>query len=160
MTSTKPNKECIGIAIGLGFMILTVLSGCVAGNYGRLQSNPEVARAFKEYQILPDHKYYYRGTFSAPIAIVGINSKYQLNLSLWVPIDTNSNNFRTLIDRVSILTDFSIAQAWGFTILDQVGNDVGVWYSPSRGATVKVDANNQIVMLSPMPTAAKGDQPD
>ena len=160
MISTKPNKESLLTAIGLCFMILILLFGCTAGNYGKLKSTPEVKREFENYQILPDHKYYYRGTYNSPIAIVGINANYQLNLSLWVPIDSKSKNFRILIDKVSILTTGSTAQPWGFTILDQNGNQVGVWYSSVRAATVKVDENNQIVALSPLPTVTAGYQRD
>jgi hypothetical protein len=160
MSSKKPNKESILTAIVLLLTILAILTGCTAGNYGRLESNKDVTRKFEDYQILPNHKYYYRGTYNSPIAIAGIDTNYQLNLSLWVPIDPKSKNFRTLIDKVSIIASGSTARAWGFNILDQAGNVVGVWYSPSRGATVKVDENNQIVMLSPMPTVARGTQRD
>ena len=158
MGSKKPNKPNMLPAIVLLLTILVLLTGCTAGNYGRLKSDPAVTQKFENYQVLPNHKYYYRGTFNSPIAIVGINTKFQLNLSLWVPIDPESDNFRTIIDRVSLITSGSTASAWGFKIYDQSGNEVGVWYSASRGASVKVDENNQIVMLSPMPTVARGHQ--
>jgi len=48
------------------FIIMFALGGCTTGNFGRLQSDREIAQAFRELKILPDHKYYYRGTFSIP----------------------------------------------------------------------------------------------
>ena len=158
MSISKLIKSDTLIVVFLLFLVMTAISGCATGNWGRLQENPDVRLKFEKYEILPDHKYYYRGTFNSPIAIVGIHTKYQLNLSLWVPIDPKSDNFRTIIDRVGIVTSGSRARAWGFNILDQNGNLVGIWYSPSRGATVQVDENNNIVQLSPMPTATHGPQ--
>ena len=89
-------------AVVLFFMFLTALGGCAMSNYGRLESNSDIRRAFETYQIMPDHSYYYRGTFSRPFVIVGINKNFELNSKLWVEIDPQSKDFRTLIDRVSL----------------------------------------------------------
>ena len=134
------------------------LCGCSLSNYGKLKSNPEVTRAFEAYQILPDHKYYYRGTSSRPIAIAGINENFKLDSKLWVEIDPKSKDFRTLIDRVSFQGLGSTTQPWGFTILDKSGNDVGVWFSAIRAAAVQIDENGQIVNLSPLRAVTVGDQ--
>ncbi len=141
----------------IGLMLIT-FCGCSLSNYGQLKSNPEVTQTFKNYKILPDTKYYYWGTFGQPVAIVGINSNYTLNSKVWVPIDPESKDFRTLINKVSLQGTGNIAHPWGFTILDNAGNDVGVWYSAIRAAAVKIDANGQIVNLSPIRTATIGDQ--
>ena len=142
----------------LFFMALIDLSGCSMSNYGKLKSNPEVTRTFEAYQILPDHKYYYRGTFSRPIAIVGINKNFVLNSKLWLEIDPKSKDFHTLIDRVSLQGLGSTTQPWGFTILDKSGNDVGVWYSAIRAAAVQIDERGLIVNLSAIRTVTVGDQ--
>jgi hypothetical protein len=145
-------------AIILFFMALTALGGCSMANYGKLKSNPDITRAFEAYQIMPDHKYYYRGTQSRPFVIVGINENYELNSKLWVAIDPQSKDFRTLIDRISLQGSGSSTQPWGFTILDNSGNAVGVWYSAIRAAAVEVNESGQIVNLSPLRTVTRGDQ--
>ena len=127
-------------------------------NYGQLKSNKEATQAFESYQILPDHKYYYRGTYSRPIAVVGIKEDYGLNSKLWVEIDPKTKDFRTLIDRVSLQGSGSTTNPWGFTILDHSGKDVGVWYSAIRAAAVEINENGQIVNLSPLRTVSKGNQ--
>ena len=137
---------------------LIALSGCAMSNYGKLQSNPDVTRAFEAYQILPGHKYYYRGTFSRPMVVVGINENYKLDSKLWVEIDPESKDFRTLIDRVSLQGSGSTTQPWGFTILDKSGNDAGVWYSAIRAAAVQIDENGLIVNLSPLRTVTVGNE--
>ena len=139
-------------------MILIALSGCAMSNYGKLKSNPEVKQSFETYQILPNHKYYFRGAKSRPTVIVGINENYELNLKLWVQIDPESEDFRIIIDRVSLQGMGTTVEPWGFNIIDHAGNYVGVWYSAIRAAAVKVNENRQIVNLSPLRTVAIGDQ--
>ena len=139
-------------------MILTAISGCTMSNYGKLKSTPEVKQSFETYQILPNHKYYFRGVKSRPTVIVGINENYELNLKLWVQIDPESEDFRRLIDIVSLQGGGTTTQPWGFRILDSAGNDVGVWYSAIRAAAVEINENGQIVNLSPLRTVAIGDQ--
>ena len=139
-------------------VVLTVLIGCSDLHYGRLASNSEVTDAFQTYQILPDHTYYYRGTFSRPFVIAGINKNFVLDLPLWVEINPNSQDFRTLIDRISLKGTGTTIQPWGFSILDKDGDYVGVWYSALSSAAVKINENGQIVNLSPVRTVAIGNQ--
>jgi hypothetical protein len=139
-------------------MVLIALGGCSMSNYGKLKSNREIAEAFTTYQILPDHKYYYWGAPNRPVAIVGINENYELNLKLWVEIDPESTNFRKTIDLVSLQGMGRTAQPWGSIILDHAGNDVGVWYSAITAAAVQVNENGQIIKLVPSRVVAIGDQ--
>ena len=158
MIILKVHMPRLFAAIILFFMALTALGGCSMANYGKLKSNPDITRAFEAYQIMPDHKYYYRGTQSRPFVIVGINENYALNSKLWVAIDPQSKDFRTLIDRISLQGSGSTTRPWGFTILDHSGSAVGVWYSAIRAAAVEVNENGQIVNLSPIRTVTRGNQ--
>jgi len=158
MVISIPNRRKIFTALTLFSMILTALSGCAISNYGQLKSNPEVKQSFESYQILPNHKYYYRGVKNRPTVIVGINENYELNLKMWVQIDPESEDFRIIIDRVSLQGIGTTAEPWGFNIIDHAGNYVGVWYSAIRAAAVKVNENRQIVNLQPSGTIAVGDQ--
>jgi hypothetical protein len=159
MTTSILNEGKLSTAIILYSIILTVLSGCSMSNYGQLKSNKEATKAFESYQILPNHKYYYRGTYSRPLAVVGIKEDYELNSNLWVEIDLKSNDFRTLIDKVSLQGSGSTTNPWGFIILDHSGRDVGVWYSAFRTAAVEIGENGRIVNLSPLTTVTTGNQP-
>jgi len=158
MTLSMLKKERLHIAIILFSITIVALSGCSTSNYGQLKSDKEVTQAFESYQILPNHKYYYRGSSSRPIAIVGIKENYQLNSNLWIEIDPKSNDFRTLIKKVSLQGSGGTTQPWGFVILDRSGRDVGVWYSAIRAAAVEINDNGQIVNLSPLSLVATGDQ--
>ena len=137
---------------------LTGFYGCTMSNYGKLKSAPEVKQSFETYQVLPNHKYYFRGVKSRPTVIVGINESYELNLKLWVPVDPNSEDFRIIIDRVSLQGMGRAVEPWGSRILDPAGNDVGVWYSALSNAAVQINENRQITNLQPSRTIAIGDQ--
>lgn len=152
------NKRRFFAAIILFSMVLIPLGGCSLSNYGKLKSNPEVKQSFETYQVLPNHKYYFRGAKSKPTVIAGINENYELNLKLWVQIDPESEDFRIIIDRVSLQGMGTPVEPWGFNIIDEAGNYVGVWYSAIRAAAVKVNENRQIVNLHPSRTLAVGDQ--
>ena len=142
----------------LWVIILAALIGCAASNYGRLTSNSEVTQAFQNHQVLPAYTYYYRGPQSRPFVIAGIHNDFVLDSPLWVEIDPQSKDFRTLIDRVSLQGMGSNVQPWGFTIIDSSGREVGVWYSAIRAAAVDVDENGRIVNLSPIGMVTRGDQ--
>ena len=155
--SIPKNERFINSTILFSLILLT-FSGCTASNYGKLRSNKEATKSFESYQALPNHKYFYRGPKSKPTVIVGIHDNYELNLKLWVQIDTESEDFRKLIDIVS-LQGMSVAVApWGFNILDKDDNYVGVWYSAISGAAVVINENRQITNLQPSRTVAIGDQ--
>jgi hypothetical protein len=142
-------------------LMTAALDGCLTGNYGRLQSNRDVTKAFQTLEILPDHKYYYRGAFSSPSVIAGIHTDFRLNLKLWVEIDPQSEDFKALVQKVSLqgMSTGEVVQPWGFKILDHAGNYVGIWYSALRTAAVQVNENNEIVNLSPSGLVTMGKQP-
>jgi hypothetical protein len=89
-------------AVLMFFMFLTILGGCKTANSGRLESNSDITGTFETYQAIPDHTYYYRGSASRPIAIVGIHKDFELNSKLWVEVDPQSKDFRSTIDRISV----------------------------------------------------------
>jgi hypothetical protein len=158
MTKIRMRNTGLFLVFFLTFATLLAVSGCSLENYGKLKSEPEVTQAFEAYQILPEHKYYYWGTSSRPVAIAGINENYTLSSRLWLPIDPESEEFRTMIDRVSLQGSGSTTQPWGFSILDKSGNDVGVWYSAIRAAAVEIDDGGRIVNLSPIRAVTQGNQ--
>ncbi len=139
-------------------MIVISLTGCTMSKYGRLESNRDITQSFETYQVLPKHKYYYRGASSNPRVIIGISENYELNLPMWPPIDTDSDDFRRLIDIVSLQGMGKNITPWGFNILDHNGDYVGVWYSAINNAAVEISENRQIINLKPGTMVAVGDQ--
>ena len=151
------NRRCL-ISTILCLMLFLDLSGCSMSKYGKLESDREIKQSFETYQELPNHNYYFRGARSKPTVIVGIDDAYELNLKMWVAIDTGSDDFRRLIDIVSLQGMGNAINPWGFKIIDHSGEYVGVWYSALRAAAVEVNENRQIVNLQPSRTVVVGEQ--
>ena len=158
MFSPRRNRIRTRVVTSLLVMLLATIVGCSASKYGKLTPEKEVKQAFQSYEILPDHKYYYRGVYSRPTVIAGINQNYTMNLKMWVEIDPESKDFKILIDRVSLQGMGNQIEPWGLIILDPEGNRVGVWYSALRAAAVEVNENRQIVKLYPITQVAIGEQ--
>jgi len=158
MLKTALNQVRVSAAVVLFAMVIASLCACSMSNYGQLKSDQAITQAFENYQVLPNLKYYYRGSYSRPIAIVGIKDSFQLTSNLWVKIDPDSKDFRALIEKVSLQGSGITANPWGFIILDSSGREVGVWYSAVKAAAVEVKPNGQIVNLSPLPTVSIGNQ--
>ena len=138
------------VSIIVFFIALTALGGYAMSNYGRLELSRDITHAFEAYEIMPDHTYYYWGTFSKPVVIAGINKNFNLNSEMWIEIDTQSKDFRKLIDLASFKGPGCGTRPRGSTILDHSGRNVGVWYSTMRAAAVEVKENGQIVELAPL----------
>lgn len=158
MNQFKQHRSQFFYPIIIYFTVWTALSGCSLANYGKLKSDPAVTRAFENYQAMPGYKYYYRGTFSRPFVIIGIKENFELHSNLWVAVDPQSKDFRTVIERISLQGAGGTVAPWGLTIFDASGRDIGVWYSALNNAAVEVNGN-QIVNLSPVGTVAIGNQP-
>ncbi len=73
MVISITNRRKFFAAIILVSMILTALNGCAMSDYGKLESKPEVKQSFETYQILPNHKYYFRAIhlLSPPESVSG-----------------------------------------------------------------------------------------
>ena len=158
MLVSTPSRNGGVIAASLLLILLIALNGCAAAKYGKLEPRKEVLQAFKSHQVLPNYKYYYRGVFSRPTVVVGIDQNYTMNLKLWVAIDTDSKDFATLVDRIDFQGMGNQIEPWGSVILERDGNQAGVWYSALRAAAVEINENRQRVKLYPVTQVAVGEQ--
>jgi hypothetical protein len=154
------NRSTIPIVLISSFIILTLLGGCKTGNYGRLQSDPEATQAFESLTVLPNHKYYYRHTSGLPSAIVAIHEDFTLDSKLWTEIDTQSTEFKRLIELVGLqgMGTARTTQPWGFKILTSDDRYVGIWYSAFKTAAVDINEKNEIVTLAPTGNVTRGGQ--
>ena len=129
----------LSAVIGLGLIFL--LCSCANSNYGKLEASQEITKIFDNYQILPDHYYYYSGMQGVPDAIVGIHSSYSFKSKTWQQVD---------LSYVQMITPRG---AW---ILSPDGNRIGVWYSAQRQTTVRVEQGNRVVIVPPPFPGLKG----
>ncbi len=134
-------------------LMMAVLSGCGSSNYGRLQSSHEVTQVFRNNQILSDHQYFYSGFQRIPYGIIGIDNTYTLRSSHWKPIELNPTLLNQLKYRMARVYSLDPRGAW---ILDPEGNRMGIWYSSRSNTRIRIEKNNQIVVLTPEPPDLRG----
>ena len=126
------------------------LVSCAFSHYGNIAPDEAVTKAFESYQMAPDMNYYYSGSDVIPNAVVGLKKEYTIEPDLWKPI-TDPKAFRDMVDEMKrramrVVTD----QFFGFTIRDDNGNPIGVWYSLLRARTyVEMGKDKTVVIKTP-----------
>jgi hypothetical protein len=108
-------------------LILVLPMGC-GGTYGRFVYDEAVDEAFEQLTVLPDHHYYFSGPDAFPDAIIAVDSNYTLASRLWKPIDMTEAQLKRWIfypTRRALYYPYT----YGRRILDDRGNQLGVWYS-------------------------------
>jgi hypothetical protein len=131
---------------------LVLIGGCAgSGNYGRLQRSREVDQIFRDYRVLPDHKYYYTGPAGRPDAIMGIRNEYTLETTQWTQFSPpDDTTLKKAVDSINFYHHAGVHNyPYGFFILDPAGHRLGIWYSIWDWTTVIVKGDNRIEVFPP-----------
>ena len=138
------------IAFYLISAIAVTLVGCAArGNRGTLQRDQELNRMILAYEVLPDHNYYFSGSFDRPNAILGIHKDYQLVSQLWQTVQISSPQLKKWIGTIAPENYRGSTGYFAAYILDPDGKKVGIWYSIQNTTTVEFLEGNKIKVNSP-----------
>ena len=130
----------IMLIAGLGFLI------ACSSNYGVLRTDPEVTKTFKARNPDPGYTYYYFDTQTDPQAIVGIHTDYTLASNVWTKVDLERISVERLFERV-LMSPSTLF--YGATLISPEGKQMGVWFSASSGATIKMRSENVIAYIRP-----------
>ena len=135
------------------FLCLGVLSCATSslGNYGRIIPDAEVTEAFESYVVYPDYRYYISGVDLNPNAFMGLRRDYQLEAStLWREVAVSQARMKEIVDGMRRKAqDFMMLQ-YGFTITDNHGNPIGVWYSVMDARTfVRLNEDGTVRINTP-----------
>jgi hypothetical protein len=127
---------------------LLLLGGCSTANYGGLKHSRDVARAFEDYQIFDDHRYYYLNQENNPFAVIALHNDYTFSgKNLWREFDPHSDMLKKIVDLVEGFPAY-YSRTYGSYITDSKGKRIGYWYSSLRGAGVTVDNETRTVSIS------------
>jgi hypothetical protein len=100
-------------------------------NYGAINPNNEVTRAFEGYRVNSEFRYYVSGALYYPNALMGLHRDYQLDpRTLWkeVPGMTTAKMKEIVDDMKTKASQHNMFQ-YGFEMSDNNGRPIGVWYS-------------------------------
>lgn len=137
------------VLLTLAILLPAQSVGSISFRYGKLERSKEVTRAFESLQISSDYTYFYSGQGNIPTAIIGVVKTHRLRPGLWKPVELTQQKLRGWVRQMDIVYDGF--QPYGFHILDDNGNQIGIWYSSKQWTTVIVEAENQIAVFTPEP---------
>jgi len=126
-------------------LLLLASAGC--GTYfkqfGRILPERDVTNAFETYQIDSALRYYISGSDACPNAIIGLHRTYSLESTLWKQVEMTSPRLRDLVENMQSME----RPQFGFTLFDNKGNRIGVWYSILTAPTSIRMVNDHAVVI-------------
>jgi hypothetical protein len=143
----KETTQKAGRLASLAILSVLIL-GCTSYG-GSIVPDGKVTRDFAAMQMAPGLNYYYSGPDAAPNAIVGLKRQYVIEPDLWKRV-TDEKTFRDQIDGMQRMAEQIGTRQYGFTITDDKGADIGVFYSLLEGRTyVKMGPGNEVIVGQP-----------
>lgn len=141
-------------AVAVFYLVLVL--GC-ASTSGRIERDAEVTKAFKDYRVLPDHRYYYAGPAGRPDAIIGVRKAYILQSSIWTSVDLTSEQLKKWVRWMDDEYGASTRRyPYGFRVVGPDGQDIGVWYSIYDWTTVLLQDGYRVQIFPPQAKGSMG----
>ena len=128
--------------------ILIFMWGCLE-NYGRLKRNTEIKTAFETGRLPSEYHYHFFGRRNQPYAIMGLKPDWTLRSKMWRPVELDTEELKYMAKWVWEDIGFARGGAYGADILDPEFVKIGIIYTASWMATVKVDQAAKIVEVMP-----------
>ncbi|QQG66762.1 hypothetical protein [Desulfobulbus oligotrophicus] len=114
-----------GIALALVFML-----GCVSHQPGGLwEIDMGVRQLVETGTVLPDHRYYYLGSITAPDTIIAISDQYTLRSRVWAEIELSESRLNGWLQWWRTEHYGPGCEFRGGLILTPDGRQAGIWYS-------------------------------
>ena len=145
--STFLQKRILSITrlLTISVFVMIVMSGCLE-NYGRLQRNTEVETMFETGQLPAEYNYHFYGNRNHPFALMGLKPDWTLRSKLWRKVELSTEEFKYMTKWV--WEDFGYYK-YGANILDPEFVKIGIIYTSSKMAVVKVDKATKTVEVMP-----------
>ncbi len=138
------------VAIAISTLLPIVGSNAMAkpAGFGSIVPNSDITTAFDKDQADSNLSYYYSGSSDNPDVIIGLSASYTLDSTLWQKVPPERLN--SLIQGMQELASEESDSLFGFSILDDQGTQIGVWYSPLETPTfVKLEDGKAVDIHTP-----------
>ena len=129
----------------ISVIVMIVILGCFE-NYGRLQRSTEVQTMFETGQLPSEFNYHFYGNRSHPYAVMGLEPGWTLRSRIWRKVELSTEEFRYMTKWV--WEDLGYYK-YGANILDPEFEKIGIIYTSSWMAAVKVDKDTKTVEVMP-----------
>ena len=115
---------------GLVVLLAAVLVGCAPRQpAGKWEIEAGVKQLIEAGTLLPDHRYYYLGSITAPDSIIAINNRYTLRSRVWADVDLDEARLNGWLQWWRTEHYGPGCEFRGGLILTPDGQQAGIWYS-------------------------------
>ena len=135
------------LAAAVCILMLTLTVGCTA-KYGNYNRDTEIYDAFVNNRVPPEYRYYYYHSGSHPIAVIGVEKKYDASSRMWREVEPNTEEFSELVKWTWEDVDW---YRYAARINDPSGRQVGIMYTSVRTVAIKFTDDNRIVVMPHTP---------
>lgn len=116
--------RCVLLVFGLA-----TLAGCAAPvPSGLWQEESDVQQLFESGQLLPNHTYYYLGSFAAPDSVIAVSNQFTLRSRVWAQVDMTEARLNGWLQWWRT-ERYGACDYHGGRIIAPDGRQAGVWYS-------------------------------
>jgi len=133
--------------IGAAVLMLGLALGGCAGTYGSIRSDASVGTAFQTAQVLPGHRYYTAGSELIPDAILALRNDRPLRSTLWKEVPMTGELLAKLVGNMRGARSDG---PFGSVVLDDKGNQIGVWCSYLRPVPMKILQDGGVIVSPPL----------
>ena len=126
------------VAVLFAASLMAVTSGCATHSGARLDRSKEVLDNFRSFTVLPGYRYYTSGPGNTPDAILGIASGYTLKSEVWKETKMTPDLLKRHVLQMNNLFSAEETGLIGASVLNDMGEQVGIWYSAVGLTTVDV----------------------
>lgn len=142
-------KACV-ILCTCALLGIVGCAGILHGKFGSIVPREDAERLFETFQIDPHLNYYYSGSDVYPNALIGLNKSYILESDLWKKVDMTPDLLKEFVKNMQTKALTLGQSQHGFAILDEKGNQIGIWYSLLNARTVvQMKERNRVVIYTP-----------
>jgi hypothetical protein len=121
----------------VGFYLLLMASlttiacaGRLFGTYGLINPSDEATLAFENYSVNPTYRYYISGSDVYPNALIGLSRDYHLDPeTLWKEVEMTPKVMKEIVDHMKARASQLMQSPRGFSLVEDQGRMIGVWYS-------------------------------
>ena len=129
----------------ISVIVMIFISGCLE-NYGKVRRSPEVQKMFETGQLPSEYNYHFYGLRSRPDAVMGLEQGWTLRSKSWRNVELSTEEFRYMTKW--IWEDLGYYK-YGAEILDPEFVKIGIIYTSSFMAAVKVEKDTKTVEVMP-----------
>lgn len=138
-----------GTAAIAGVLVMAFITVSAAGSGARLDRSLEVLNGFLAGTVLPGYTYYTTGVENNPDAILGIKEGITLRTDRWKDRELTEQLLKRMVGAMNSMYAATSFGLLGSAVLNDQGEQIGVWYSPVGATTVKMLSPTEVRVNPP-----------